>query len=1053
MKKIASHFQPGRRVRARAQRGFRSTGHPNGFGFRFPGWRHPSAAVIACILICCLGGASGSRAALIAEDSFDYLPAGASLHGKNGGTGWAASWATNSLGNVAVTADATGAELAFEPAGGLRIDGASAALDVFGTVNQPVAHRRIAAPPSGAFYAAYLVRIVSGSWTDTDTFSIHLANEGGNVNTLNFGLRGGADFMVRNGTGAPIEGAAWGTASLDTTYLLVARLRRPPGSTTYDQIDLWVDPGLADSNTPSATLTLTAGEGLANVSHVIIRAAALEGGSTPDRVRVDELKLATAWTDIIAPGTNGPANALPTVSLTAPPGAATFVAPADIAIEATAFDTDGSVTNVAFYADSVELGEAATAPYRLLWTGAGPGFYTLSARAWDDRGGIGTSPPIAISVLSTNTNGVISGELKKWHRVSITWDGPASSETSNPNPFRDYRLNVTFAHPASGKSYCVPGFFAADGDAANTGATGGVRWRVHFAPDEIGQWNFIASFRAGANVATNASPAAGIPAHFDGASGSFVVVPTDKTGRDLRAKGRLQYVGKHHLRFAETGEYFLKMGADSPENLLAYADFDDTPNVGGRRKTWESHAGDFDPLGASAYTWAGGKGASLLGAIRYLADQGLNAFSFIPFTLDGDDHNVFPHRLVSTVAAYQSAPAPRWNRNVVHHDRFDISKMEQWDRVFSYGEHLGMYLHFKTLETENELTMDGGNLGVDRSLYYRELIARFGYHLALNWNLGEEIDNATTAQKQAWSHFFHNSDPYRHLQVIHNGASHYDLLGLASCLTGFSRQTSPEAIFGDTLDYLRRSDNAGVPWVVAYDEQNPANDGIVTDLEDFHHDGMRGLVIWSHLLAGGAGIETYFGYSHPHNDLDCQDFRSRENWWRQCRHALDFFRENAVPFQSMTNRDALLTAPGGAHCFALAGAVYVVYLPTNTVASLDLTSADGPFSVRWFDPRAGGSMQTGAVAQVAGGSKASLGRPPLTSTRDWVALVAPASPPLHLVANDGSWQLTWEAPGFVLDHALDIAGPWTNIAPEVDSPYALPLNQAQEFFRLRWAAH
>jgi len=56
------------------------------------------------------------------------------------------------------------------------------------------------------------------------------------------------------------------------------------------------------------------------------------------------------------------------------------------------------------------------------------------------------------------------------------------------------------------------------------------------------------------------------------------------------------------------------------------------------------------------------------------------------------------------------------------------------------------------------------------------------------------------------------------------------------------------------------------------------------------------------------------------------------------------------------------------------------------------------------------------------------------------------------VASDGSWQLTWAAPGFVLDHALDIAGPWTNVAPEADSPFALPLNQAQEFFRLRWAA-
>jgi len=100
MKNITSLFRRSRRVRAGARRDFRATGHPNGFGFRFPGWRHTSAAIIASVLIGYVGAACGSRAALIAEDSFDYLPAGDSLHGKNGGAGWAAPWATNSLGTM-----------------------------------------------------------------------------------------------------------------------------------------------------------------------------------------------------------------------------------------------------------------------------------------------------------------------------------------------------------------------------------------------------------------------------------------------------------------------------------------------------------------------------------------------------------------------------------------------------------------------------------------------------------------------------------------------------------------------------------------------------------------------------------------------------------------------------------------------------------------------------------------------------------------------------------------------------------------------------------------
>ena len=313
----------------------------------------------------------------------------------------------------------------------------------------------------------------------------------------------------------------------------------------------------------------------------------------------------------------------------------------------------------------VKLGEDSDAPYSFPWTNVTAGAYTLTARATDNEGAVGISPGVIISVLSTNTNGIVTGELKKWHRVSITWDGPNTSETNANNPFRNYRLNVTFTHPVSGKSYVVPGFFAADGNAANTSAQSGDQWRVNFAPDETGTWSFVASFRAGTDVALSASPTAGAPSHFDGAGGSFVIGPTDKTGRDHRGKGRLQYVGKHHLRFAETGEYFLKMGADSPENLLDYEDFDDQPNINfgnSVRKSWSPHASDYSAADASPYTWAGGKGTNLLGAIKYLSDKGMNAISFLPFSLDGDDKQIFPHRLVTTAAAYVSAAQPRWDQ-------------------------------------------------------------------------------------------------------------------------------------------------------------------------------------------------------------------------------------------------------------------------------------------------------------------------------------------------------------------------------------------------------
>ena len=45
-------------------------------------------------------------------------------------------------------------------------------------------------------------------------------------------------------------------------------------------------------------------------------------------------------------------------------------------------------------------------------------------------------------------------------------------------------------------------------------------------------------------------------------------------------------------------------------------------------------------------------------------------------------------------------------------------------------------------------------------------------------------------------------------------------------------------------------------------------------------------VLWGNLLAGGSGVEAYFGYAHPQADITAEDWRSRDGWWRLCAHAL-----------------------------------------------------------------------------------------------------------------------------------------------------------------------
>ena len=315
----------------------------------------------------------------------------------------------------------------------------------------------------------------------------------------------------------------------------------------------------------------------------------------------------------------------------------------------------------------------------------------------------------------------VAGDLQLWHKLTLVFNnGPSTSESATPNPFTDYRLDVEFRNNDTGTLMTVPGYYAADGNAQETSATSGRVWHCHFAPTEIGSWFWKASFLTGLNIAmaTPGNVAGSTVSPIHGVSGSFVIRPSNKTGVDLRGTGLLRHIkGKHHLQFAGNGEWFLKAGVDSPENFLAYNDFDNTPNNGQSRKSWSGHVVDYrsgDP------TWAGSKGKGIIGAINYLSGQGMRSFSFLAMDIDGDDKNVYPY----------VDPSDRL--------RFDVSKLAQWEVLFEHGAKKGMFLHFKTQGRENDQLLDQGDLGHERKLYYRELIVRFGHNLAMIWNIGEE---------------------------------------------------------------------------------------------------------------------------------------------------------------------------------------------------------------------------------------------------------------------------------------------------------------------------
>jgi hypothetical protein len=600
----------------------------------------------------------------------------------------------------------------------------------------------------------------------------------------------------------------------------------------------------------------------------------------------------------------------------------------------------------------------------------------------------------------------VSGERRQWHKLTLTLDGPFARETdTSPNPFTDLRMQVRFTHASGSPDYLVPGYFAADGNAAQTSAASGNKWRAHLSPDKTGRWNYDIQFHQGDGLIGHHDMETREVSPYHGIQGSFDVMPTNKQAPDFRAKGRLQYVGGHYLQFAGTGEYFLKAGADAPETFLGYADFDGT--IAGKPqsvplKTWEPHIRDWhggDP------TWGNGKGKGMIGALNYLSGKGCNVFSFLTYNAGGDGDNVWPFV----------------GRDEKRH--YDCSKLDQWGIVFDHATAKGLYLHFKLQETEMDdnrrghpandgnvpTSLDGGALGIERKLYCREMMARFGHALALNWNLGEE-NTQSTEEQRAMSQYIRDMDPYDHHIVVHTFPEQQDkvyrpLLGNGSVLTGPSLQNSNiRDTHWQVVKWTRASAEAGKPWVVAFDESGTAQYAQVPDLGYQGFDGtdpadgkkihtqheVRKYTLWGTLMGGGGGVEYYFGYKLPQNDLVCEDWRSRDQSWDYCRIALDFFRQQNIPFWNMKNADELIGNSefnNGKYCLAAPGENYLIYLPDGGSTTLDLSGVDGDFSVRWFNPRDGGPLLVGSVKELKGGKSVTIGMPPNDPEQDWVAVI------------------------------------------------------------------
>ncbi|HEY0428140.1 MAG TPA: Ig-like domain-containing protein, partial [Pyrinomonadaceae bacterium] len=117
----------------------------------------------------------------------------------------------------------------------------------------------------------------------------------------------------------------------------------------------------------------------------------------------------------------GTQNTPPTVSITSPAVNGRFDEISAITVNASAFDADGAVVRVEFYADGILIGTSTSNPYAILWTGMAQNHtYTLTAKAIDDRGAVTVSAPVTITI----------GSSQQIRRTPFDFDGDGKTDLS-----------------------------------------------------------------------------------------------------------------------------------------------------------------------------------------------------------------------------------------------------------------------------------------------------------------------------------------------------------------------------------------------------------------------------------------------------------------------------------------------------------------------------------------------------------------------------------------------------------------------------------------------
>ncbi|MEL6316097.1 MAG: hypothetical protein AAFR16_00500, partial [Pseudomonadota bacterium] len=316
------------------------------------------------------------------------------------------------------------------------------------------------------------------------------------------------------------------------------------------------------------------------------------------------------------------------------------------------------------------------------------------------------------------------GALRVGRPIAVNFQGPYRRE--NPETFRDLRLDMRAVHAESGRVLDIPGFFAADGRAGDSGAASGAVWRAVFAAPAAGRWRLTASFRSGPDVALSDAPESFAPAgRPHGASTTLEILRAEPEAPDLSGQGPVAALegdaalgGAGAAVFASGARHPFVWPQTPPELLAAQAFFRDVSEASEDRPTFARY-GDAWRVGDPSWSGDAADGdpslsRAAIGALNALAREGATAVAAHPLRVGRGGWACWPW-----------ARRPRagdLSEDLIAGYAFDVSRLDQWGAALAHAARLGLVAH---------LTLDAGappppeHRAIYR-LWAREAVARFG---------------------------------------------------------------------------------------------------------------------------------------------------------------------------------------------------------------------------------------------------------------------------------------------------------------------------------------